>query len=549
MSNSRFSTYISSAIIVVAVLFLGSCAEKFELSLTGLSGGSVIMSPADGAYSEGTRVTLTATPNSGYAFTGWGNIGEYSSNYSIEKEIEILMPAKSIQLSTSFSTPNKGWTFMIYMAGDNSLSDVVNLDLNEIEKGLFDSVSGGNSAIANDVRVLVLADFLGSSNTRLYQIIPDDTNYLVSPVLSTEFNPTGELNMADPQTLQNFVNYGLTNYPSEHNALVLWNHGGGVKSLDIDPFLNKGICEDDGEILYLNEVQTAVEAALGSGNKLDILGMDACLMGEVETAYEMRTVADYFVASAANELGYGWGYNYIFNNFTSAGNPPSPETLADILVTQFQQSTPSILHYDPDTMVAVKTSELEVLKTAIDALAAQVYTDGAGAQAAFQTARDASVYYHVYDDPTEIRYIPYYDIYSFCTEIEASSLSPAVRTQAGVVKTALASSVVASYGNSSKFDTYHSSWPPLNLNYDETTDSAAVRGLSISIPHGEKVYESKSYYYTLWWYGDQLYNTNVTGVVLGGIDFCTYDSDGTVETWRELFEAWYDGDGDTPGTY
>lgn len=543
MSNRRYTKFISAAVLILAALLFNSCAEKFELSISGVTGGQVAMNPTDGAYSEGTRITLTALSESGYSFTGWGNIGEYSTDYSVDNPIEIVMPSKSIQITAGFSVPSAGWTFMIYMSGDNSLSNQVPLDINEIEKGLYDAVNSGNNVLHNDLRVLILADQSGSADTRLYYASPDNTNSIVSPVISAEFNSKGELDLSDPETLENFITYGLAYYPSQYNALVLWNHGGGVKNLEIQPLLSKGICEDDGELMYLNEVQTAIKAALGT-KKLDIIGMDACIMGEVETAYEMQTVADYFVASAANELGYGWGYTDIFDKFTSAGSPPASAEMVDILVTQYKESTPSLLHYEPDTMVAVKTSELGALKTQIDELAKLIYIDYQGdsnLKTVFESCRDASVYYYAYDSELETRYVPYYDIYSFCTQIELSAdFSAGVKSQASSVKTALAAAVVANFADSSIFDDNNPSWPDLNLDYYSTTDAAAVRGLSIMIPHGEEFKDSKSYYYDIWWYGAGNYQTNYPDITLGGIDFCTYDSDGTVETWRELFEAWYD---------
>ena len=432
------------------------------------------------------------------------------------------------------------------MAGDNSLSSYVDGDLSEVSEGLQASLDSGNTNVAGDVRVLVLTDKSGSDDTLMYHAAPgtpsviDDSDYPVG----------GEVNMGDPDVLQHFIEYGMAKYPSEHNALVLWNHGGGVKSID-DGVLSKEICEDDNDILYMNELQTAISSALASsGGSLDIIGMDACIMGEVETAYELKDQADYFVASMAEEWGYGWDYTEIFNKFLSSGNPPTPDEMADILVIQYSESVNASGTSYHDTMTAVDLSKLESLKEAIFDLAAAVhdnYLTDSTVKDAFQTQRDASVYFYTEGDSTEIRYNPYHDLYSFCSGIIASGdFDVNVETKAQAVLSELADAVVASYaeGNGT----------PGGFDYYETADAAAVRGLSIFIPHGEEVYNSKSHYAESGkWYTNEDMTASYSGsddtFQMGGLDFCTSDDNGVVETWRELFEAWYDTDGYTPGNF
>ena len=569
--QKRLKTLLTVFLIILFISLFSSCAEKFELSVSSSDGGSITMEPAGGLYKVGDTVTLTASPSSGYSFTGWGDISGYSADYSSDRTIEIIMPAKNLDVSAVFSVPNNGWTFMVYMAGDNNLSPYVSTDINEIEKGLYEAVNNGNSLIDGVVRVLVLADRLTSNDTKLYLIEPDNTTAIASLELSAEFNPGGELNMADPATLKNFINYSRANFPSVYNALVLWNHGGGVRSLEQPTEqVRKAICEDDSDIMYMNEVQGGLESALGS-SKLDIIGIDACIMGEVETAYELREQADYFVASMAEEWGRGWGYEYIFDKFTSADSPPSPADMADILVTQFYESTNGEATYFSNTMTAVKTSELGNLKAAIDDLASAVYSFGAGstAQDAFEAARDETVFYYeparsndtvVDDDIFEYSMLayPYYDIYDLCMEIKNSTTfeSTAVSVQADNVLTALDAAIVAAYGNSSAWDAtpYLYTEDQLGLNYYETDDSTAVRGLSIFIPHGELIWDGYTHYAYDWWYSTDVFSSTTVlsnyGAPQGGLDFCTFDSDGTVETWRELFEAWYDPlEQYTDGTY
>jgi hypothetical protein len=49
-----------------------SFAPLVTLSSSPATGGSIALDPPGGSYAQGTVVTLTATPDVGYLFAGWG---------------------------------------------------------------------------------------------------------------------------------------------------------------------------------------------------------------------------------------------------------------------------------------------------------------------------------------------------------------------------------------------------------------------------------------------------------------------------------------------
>jgi acid phosphatase type 7 len=55
-------------------------ATQYTLAINASSGGSVSKSPDQASYASGTSVTLTATPASGYQFTGWGGDASGTQN-------------------------------------------------------------------------------------------------------------------------------------------------------------------------------------------------------------------------------------------------------------------------------------------------------------------------------------------------------------------------------------------------------------------------------------------------------------------------------------
>jgi hypothetical protein len=199
-----------------------------------------------------------------------------------------------------------------------------------------------------------------------------------------------------------------------------------------------------------------------------------------------------------------------------------------MIVTQYKESTDTESTKNPNTMTAVDLSKMDILKDEIDLLAEALHAGYTAA--AFQTFRDNAGHFYT-TDPLNV---PYTDLYSFCNEVIDDAGSAAA--EASDVKTALDAAVISCYAGGAtglQLDDYYA-----------TDDVAATRGLSIFISHGED-----GDYAEHWWYTNQSILATIvsTGasVELGSLDFCTSDTNEIVETWREMFEAWYK----TPGSY
>lgn len=222
--------------------------------------------------------------------------------------------SKTAPVSTQTSND---WTVMVYLDADNNLESYGLYDLNEMEAA---RIAGSG------IRVIALVDRTPGyttadgdwKNTRLYEVLQDPAGYNTS-IISTRISGMGltatgneELNMGDPETLQNFVQFVMQNYPSSHYALVIWNHGGGWKSdIDIQSGPSTAVAWDDssgGDCLTMPEVKTALLTALG-GRKLDVIGFDACLMAMGEVAYQLKDTADVLIASEEVEWAPGWDYS------------------------------------------------------------------------------------------------------------------------------------------------------------------------------------------------------------------------------------------------
>ena len=299
------------------------------------------------------------------------------------------------------------WTFMIYLDGDNNLELAGLYDINEMESI---NLAGQN------INIIVLFDrSIGDSSadgnwekTRLYKIQNDNDSTTINSLRLSDpvylnLSDTGdeeELNMGDPDTVTKFVNFCKQNYPAESYALVFWNHGSGwrsrsdsVSGLNSKQGINKAICEDedDGDILYMEEVRDSLSAITTPG--IDIVGFDACLMGMMEVAYQLRDVADYLVASEELEPFNGWAYNYFLYELKSVSNRTPINVGKTIIDTYIDNTQSSEL-----TLSIVDLSRMDSLVSAIDTFATNsIASDGSENTASrntvtyFNTASEAYI--------------------------------------------------------------------------------------------------------------------------------------------------------------
>ncbi len=205
------------------------------------------------------------------------------------------------------------WTIMLYAdADDEVLEQDIFTDFNEAERV-------GSS---NNVKIVAQLDrfrggFSGDGNltgTNRYLITrDDDLNRIGSPVVQD----MGEVDMADPRSLVDFVEWGMQNYPADKYAVILSDHGMGWPGGWSDPTSRTGPDRSfplssamPHDMLWLHEVDAAlatVRAETGL-DKFELVGMDACLMSHLEVYTMLADHAHYAVASQETEPALGWAY-------------------------------------------------------------------------------------------------------------------------------------------------------------------------------------------------------------------------------------------------
>lgn len=108
--------------------------------------------------------------------------------------------------------------------------------------------------------------------------------------------------MGDPGTLVDFLRFCDKNYPAEKTMLILWNHGGGTLG---------GVSYDENYGMDSFSLAELRDAFAQTGKSYDIIGFDACLMANLETANSVSPYGTYLIASQELEPANGWNYTGI----------------------------------------------------------------------------------------------------------------------------------------------------------------------------------------------------------------------------------------------
>lgn len=322
------------------------------------------------------------------------------------------------------------WTVLVYLDADNDLEDAAIQNFNQME-------SVGSTL---DVHVIVQMDRMTGDNpnnaswvdTRRYLIVQDsDTRVMHS--LRLDAPPLGELDMANPNTLRDFVQWGKSQFPADHYLLVVWDHGSGwhLRTMKTQPRY-KSIAADDTSGTEMNV--TDLPAAL-AGLKVDVLAFDACYMQQLEVAYEVRDCADYLVGSAATEPSPGYNYSRLLRNISGA---TTPVQMCQTIVQQYAAEYPN-----PETDItqsAVDLARIGDVATAASDLAGLLIPKASTLSSSLAAARSNSLDYSSNDGYYSHDLIDYADR---C----ATALGPSANAARLALDSAVTAAVISSIHN------------------------------------------------------------------------------------------------------
>ena len=328
------------------------------------------------------------------------------------------------------------WTVMVYMVGDyNNLDNNGFADLKEMKKA-------GSSP-----EVTLLAQFSrGVKNrpTKRYRLTKDGRDGALARDVVAEL---GRVETSSPEALADFIGWGVENFPARHYMLIMWGHGNGADDETLPPSSHPLHHLDDSLPAAAAQTRTSLQMATrnseGSrgialgytvvesqtvdfldsrrfkkalataskriGRKIDILGMDACLMSGIEVCYQVRDSVRFTVAPEGFGPLDGWPYDKIL---TELVKKPwlEPKQLARVIVKKYLAS---YADYE-DVCVTQSICDLDKcpeLVSAADSLATTLITNLANAEAkkAIMLSRWQAQSY----ERTE-----YVDLYDFCSLLD-----------------------------------------------------------------------------------------------------------------------------------
>ena len=354
------------------------------------------------------------------------------------------------------------WTVLIFMNGKNNLEEFAIEDFEELAKvGGTDKVSFvvqmGRPLARPDGQDVLEEVYGGWSGVRRFEVGKGDT-----PATGEEIEIVGgyEVDMGAPETLEAFLKWGKVKFPAKRYAVVVWNHGqgyrlmnspGGTRALRAQTSRelavapkpsHRAISEDadTGNIIYNSDLRASLDASFDQD--LALVGFDACLMGMLETAYELKDVAPVMVASEELEPGRGWNYATLAQALVAA--PQSDATaLAEIIVQSYRDNYRDT---DETTLSTVRTDRVEPIAAELSALSDMLMADSKTLFPLVTAARTSRAAYNRTYNPVTIDLIGFADALE--QEISAKAPGSPALAQVRKVRDAAKAAVVESYASS-----------------------------------------------------------------------------------------------------
>jgi hypothetical protein len=263
----------------------------------------------------------------------------------------------------------KDWTIMVYLAGDNNLSEDMISALNGIRNAMDSPDSDDKINI-----VAVYDSGYPTVTTTHYKFSQESSTKPLDASKIKYVHPRREFqDRADPPEknyIIDFVRWAVTNFEAENYALILSGHSDGI--------IGRTLFKDENPSEHLNlDLLTYIldrcKTRHMNGKKFALLGFDSCLMNMAEVGYQLRAYTDIIVASQGNVPTSGWSYEKIFkavNTEIQKAGTLAAEKFATTIVREFYAySNDYNIGGRSINISACDMSKIEDLSSAINELA------------------------------------------------------------------------------------------------------------------------------------------------------------------------------------
>lgn len=222
------------------------------------------------------------------------------------------------------------WLLMYYVAADNNLNDVL---LSEV-----------GSIIDNRQPNVDIAIFVDSaSQDSAYRFFKHDG--------SVENFNMGNLNSGSGSTLADFILWAKSKSTAPQDALIISDHGHGLTGVAWDYRANRDNIS----------VQEELRSALLTSGSVDVIYSHTCLTANMEFIWELRGLADFYVASESISFSTDHDYIATIGLYTTASD----------LAVSMAKSYYSFRYrgYTPSTVSVINMAYLDEMFVATNALA------------------------------------------------------------------------------------------------------------------------------------------------------------------------------------
>lgn len=249
--------------------------------------------------------------------------------------------------------PSARRTVLVYLAGDNSLSD-------EVWEKVDALVSAWQNTRDN---LLIYQDTRGERGTPSLMKVTCEGGHSYTEVIK-EYP---DANSADPQVFSEVLRDMENDFPAPSYGLFLFSHGTGWLPVGryADP---RGVSRPDNDFRSIiddagREMEIADFAAAIPDGQFDFIVLEACLMASVEVAYDLRDKADFLLASSAEILSPG--FTPVYAEMLQAFFAQPEAALADAADAYYTYCNKKETPYRSATVSVIRLDKMEELAQAM----------------------------------------------------------------------------------------------------------------------------------------------------------------------------------------
>ncbi len=449
--------------------------HQFSVSVTvtnigSLDAGSLYISANMDGTALGDSLYLESLPAGASADLVWhdaveSGVGDHSLTATVdstgtvdESNLDGTAEANN-DLSIGVTVRAAEWTVAIYMDSDNNLETYGVLDFLEMsEVGSSQSVS----IVVQMDRVpgysVEYGDWTGTERF----LVADG----MTPTLDNAYEHLGEVNMGDPSSLYDFATDTFQRFQADRTCLVLWDHGMNWYG---------GCCVDlssSNDMLTTAEMRSSALAITAvNGDRIDIMGVDCCLMGSMEICYVFRDTCDVYIGSETAIPVEGWPYDAVLQPLIDSPDMTA-EQFANVIVSEYAISYEETSWYVTLSAFWTDSVSTEVASALTEFADAMLTTTSPNIWGRIAAARTAAQDFDTIIDGSSYNDGYNADLYCFASEVYDRVSTETVRSAASNLMAALEQARIASSVHSIYLPYYDSFglsifWPEQGLYLDE----------------------------------------------------------------------------------